>query len=376
MVKRTTVWSRLARLIAYLLTAAFVITLPPALLLRSLGSVAFQPGPLRRSVERRLLDSGVLRLALTKGILSSSAGPAGGGDETLALIAANLAEEDWQAIGEIALPDDWLRQQLEGIIGSFFAWLDSDELAPQLVLNVEPVKRRLLGAGTENIFEIMISSWPPCSPEQLQSIEDEFREAGGILLLGCAPPEPFRTVTMERASDALQNEARALPSQVRLIEDLSQEAEGLLELKAGLLQLRLLARWAIAVPAALLGLIMALVVRGWRDWLRWWGIPLLLGGGLSFASGAIARGNQAQILNRLTGGSLELPEMGQVLQFIIADLATGVLARWLVLGGLAGLLGVALLALSLLGRSGPRSEIGIESTPEAEAPGIGSGMFS
>jgi hypothetical protein len=341
MERRVSGWTQFSRTIAAIFGLLFVLSLVPAMLLRSAASVAFTPVALQRSLDRRLLQSGALRSAVLQSILPDPISSDQDSADELGFITANLEVEDWEEISRIAIPDDWLRDQLAVVVNGLYAWLDGDELSPALELNAEPVKRRLLGQGSERILEIILLSWPECTAEQVEAIQVEFHSRGGISLLGCAPPEPFRTVTLELAADAFQYEARQLPSRVPLIEDLSEEAGNLLELKTALLQIRAVARWGVMIPLAMLGLIMALAVRSWSAWARWWGFPLLSGG-------------------------------------VLTDLVSAVLRRWMLLGGLVGVVGLILIAIGSLIRGSPDSIEPLRSaTSQPETPSAAeSGMFT
>lgn len=378
MQKQTSVWTRLARFLASILAALFVVTLPPALLLRTAASVAFQPEVVQVSLNRRLLESGALRSFLVKQILPDPNSPAQDDEEGLDFLVANLDARDWEEISRIAIPDEWIAQQFSQLLDELYAWLDSDELAPRLEINAEPVKRRLLGQGTERILEIIIESWPECSSEQIAIIESEFRSEGGIPLLGCTPPEPFRTVTLELAADGFQAEARQIPSRIPLIDDVGGGAADLLEAKMALLQARLLARWGIIVPAALLGLIMALAVRSWRGWARWWGVPLLLGGGLTLILALLAGTYRDQLLGRLLRDWPPVPQVAAILRSVALDLTSAVLRRWALLGALAGGVGSMLNLVTAVIKA-PRQQPGgdqREAEPEDEDEVADSGMFT
>jgi hypothetical protein len=108
-------------------------------------------------------------------------------------------------------------------------------------------------------------------------MQQAFFEGGSLPEELCEPPEPMRSRVVDLASIGFEDQVRLLPEAVSLIEP-EAPTEDFLAVKEQLRFFRALALWGWMLPLSLLGLIMAFAIRKWRDFGRWWGIPLLLGG--------------------------------------------------------------------------------------------------
>lgn len=322
-----------------------LITLPLALLARSVSRSVFSPDLIKQELTDRLVDEGALRSAAVRGLLPE-------GDQKsdlLAALTADLTSDDWTQITQIAVPDDWVRTQMSNLVDDVFAWLSSDRLVPEIQLNVEPIKRNLVGAGTDSITAIVVESWPQCSLQQLFELEAAFQETGQIPLILCKPPEPIKSVVIGFVADAFRREARQLPATVDLGQAVQPSgAADLLQIKRTLRTVESVAGWGILIPGLLLGLIVALAVRSWRGLARWWGAPLLAGGLLTAITAAALLAWSA---NRLSADAVDLSAspllLGAILGAVRTLLNRGLL-RGALVGGLAAALGTVMLLMSWL----------------------------
>jgi hypothetical protein len=344
---RTGCWTRLAQLVAGGLALLFVVVTPPTLVARGIASQVFSADILKQELTDRLVNSGALRQAVVRRLLPS--GDATAGIDFLGMLTANLSQEELGRITTIAVPDDWVSGQIDGLVDALFAWLDGDQLVPQIQVDVEPIKRNLVGAGTEAILDDIVDSWPDCSLEQLAQLELAFEQGGDMPMLFCQPPEPIRSVLIGFAADLFRAQARLLPARLELAEQVPPSAAAdLLRVKRTMRAIRLGGNWSFAVPIILLGLIVTAVVRSWGALARWWGLPLLVAGVLTVALAIVlvplSQRWLAQVSVGATAGSFLLEAWLDVL----GDLARGGLLRAAILGGIAALLGALMLALGWL----------------------------
>lgn len=298
--------ARLARVTAGLLAALFVLTLPPALLIHSLGQVAFSPVRMARILNANLVDSGALqRMAATTMIDPASAFPVGGeggeGEEAgpppdsesgpRSDFLSYLGRSDLERVFEILFPADWTRTQVESLVADLYAWLDTEDVSPRLSLATGPLRQRLLAGGLDEIMVILIDSWPACTDEQVAEITLILDGGEGSMEGVCQPPEPVRSRTLAFMTDGFRAQVEDLPAELDLNnqgtagpeEGTPSAGPDLVMAKGVLRAIRAASRWVWLVPAALLGLIMALVVRSRRGLSRWWGGSLLVGGLASVA---------------------------------------------------------------------------------------------
>ncbi|MFP3855246.1 MAG: hypothetical protein ACLFWD_13235 [Anaerolineales bacterium] len=293
------------------------------------------------------MDNDAIRQAMVERMVASAAEPQE--EQVLAQLTSALTPSDWRAIGEIAIPDSWLKQQFEENTISIYEWLDSDEIEPDLVLNLEPIKRRLLGEGSSQIVAIIVDSWPDCGLEDVLALELVFRQEGEIPLVMCRMPEPLLSLINARIAEAFRDQATAMPSSVDLAAQLSSEERAHLPaVKSQLRGYEMLARWLILVPVSLLGLLMAAVVRSWHGWTRWWGVSVLLSGLLTIL-GALALGGNASAVVAELSLSLDMPALfAEAARSLWVELANQAVVRSLLWGGILAAVGTLMSGLSFL----------------------------
>jgi len=348
-----------AKLCAVVLALVLVLALPLSLGAHDLGRVLSSPATIADLVVAKVVDSGVLRRLVSQRMLSGELfGQEGdqGSDFRQAMSYLEPAEVD--AIVEILLPPNWAGDQITASLESLNAWLDNDQAMPDLMIDVRPLRDGLLSGGAERLVEIIVDSWPACSVDQVNQMNEAAARTGEAPVLYCEPPEPYRSSLTRIATDGLTEQIRGMPARVALAGDTGLGAVAdpaqVMAFKETIRMARMLAEWGWILPLSLLGVIMALVVRSWRGLARWWGIPLLAGGLLSFllllVGGGLAR--QALVTVLATG---ETPEaLGRLLQLVGGGLLDEV-GRRLFWHSLLLTLGAAVLIASgfLFGRKKP-----------------------
>jgi hypothetical protein len=273
------------KLLAGFLAFFVVLTLPICVLIFDVSRVVFSPDILSEQLTSQLVASGFLRSYVTDQLLSPEAleriGP---GDVDLVQILKDLSPGDREALVEIVLPQGWLEPQIAEVSKALSTWIDSDEAMPKLVLDIRPIKDRLMTGGAEEILETIIDSWPSCTLDQTAQLQESLQRSGDIPFLHCEPPEPFRERLTGMATEMLREFIREIPPDFVLAgEEIdSQDAAELMAMKEQIRLIRTLSRSIWLVPIALLGLVMALAIRSWGEFGRWWGIPLLLSGVIIF----------------------------------------------------------------------------------------------
>lgn len=268
---------RILKFFAIVMAIGLIISLPLALAGRSFGRVIFKPSVLTGIVRENVIGSGALQDFLQEGTLGREIfGVLAEGDGDIGRYFAYLSAGERQEILLALLPPDWIENQFSGVIRSFFSWLDSDMPSPEIELDARPLKAKLLGGGITAFVDIVVDSWPSCTPEQGEALEQAFFEGGMLPRELCEPPEPMRSRVVDLASIGFEEQVRKLPESIPLGAD--APVDEFVMLKDQLLFLRAISLWGWMLPLSLLGVIMALAIRKWRDFGRWWGVPLILGG--------------------------------------------------------------------------------------------------
>lgn len=339
----------LARAAAYALAAVFVLSLPVALLARSGAGVLFNPTTARAVIQTNLVDSTVLRQVVFDGLVSEMSGGQAAGTD-MGRMVSSVGASQRESVAQILLPQDYVSGQVGNLVDSFYAWLDSTAPLPDLRLDLGPIQANLENGGSEALVDLVVDNWPACTPDQLQQAQTAILQGQAPPLLACQLPEPLlstqKTILINQVNLAVQ----VMPASVSLTQNAGpSEVEQLASLRRGLDTIRTLARWLWLIPAAMLGLIMAFAVRSWRDWLRWWGYPLLLGGLLALLLSLLALGlGPNWLIHRLAGpGQLQgFPViLRQTTRDMFSDVYTrvidGLAVRALIVMAVGAVLGVA-----------------------------------
>ncbi|MEW6568347.1 MAG: hypothetical protein AB1449_09330 [Chloroflexota bacterium] len=355
----------LAKGAAAILAGVLALTLPISLAAHDLGRVLFSPTVMTQRIVSRVVDSGQLR-RLVIGQLLARGTPEQGASEgfDFAQATAYLEPAEFDALADAIFPPGWAADQLASVIDNLYAWLDNDQLYPELTLDLQPVVMRLRGGGAKRVVETLVDSWPACSVEQVDQMASEAATTGLVSVLYCEPPEPYRSALIDYAVAGLTEQLGSVPPSLRLggeVGELSRtNADQIMTLKERIRLARLLLTWGWILPLSLLGLIMALVVRSYRGLTRWWGIPLLIGGLLTFA--VLVVGNA---LARQALASLPQEQGLELVTRLAVDVASGLLAevrtRLFWHASLATLVALGLLVSGAFVRKRP--------SPAAEAPG-------
>jgi hypothetical protein len=374
-----------ATLLALALVLVIVLTLPLTVLAHDIGRIVFSPSELADLVVGRIVDSGWLKGIIRDRLLSGELLPAEpGGGFNMGEALRYLEPAEVESILDILLPPEWARDQVSGILESLSAWLEDAQPTPALSLDLQPLKDRLLSGGAAELAEAIVDSWPACATELVSQMIEAGVSGSDTPWFFCEPPEPLRSLLIAGATQTLVEQARALPSRLALGSAGTSQAipgmglEQILVFKERIRLARVLSGWGWILSLSLLGLIMALVVRSWRNLAKWWGTPLFVGGLLTLLVLITFRA----LANRYLLPALALSTMPAVLSSMLTGVMEGLVAavvRRLLLHGLVITLAGALLLLLLLvsrGKAappmptaadggGPSSDAGAEVPPQA-----------
>lgn len=368
-------------LIAGFLVLLFILTLPITLLIFDVSRVVFSPQVLSEQVTSELIDSGVLRSFVTDQLLSpdflEEMGP---GDIDFMQILQDLSPGDRETLVDIVLPSGWIKSQIARVFNALNIWIDSEEPLPKLVLDIQPFKDRLMMGGAEEILEMIVDSWPSCTPDQNAQLREALQRSEEVPILQCEPPEPYRERLMGLTTEMMMEALREIPPEFVIGgEEIDpQEAVDMLAMKEWIRLGRTLSRSIWLVPIALLGLIMAFAIRSWSEFGRWWGIPLLLSGVIIFGYILLMPIAREQMLTRLLADiRYESPAVYGMARMVVSALVEVILGLLMFHALLFGGIGLVILVVGwLIGRrttTGPpveRLPSPVRDMPvEAEPPG-------
>jgi hypothetical protein len=321
----------LAVIVATALAVSLAVLLPGAVLAFEVGRVLFSAEEVAQVVGERAVDSGAVRRLVIQQLLEARSTGATT-DFDLARALSFLDQDEVEGVFDLLIPPDWARSQLSAAFRGLYDWMDNDLPAPAVPMDLRPIQQSLVSGGAARVVETILDSWPACTVQQLDELSRSAL-AGQLPMQYCEPSEPYRSAIAVLATQALIEQARALPPKIDLLaRDPSQPTDDLasvMALKEQLRTLRALTRWGWLLPFSLLGVIMALVVRSLRGLARWWGLPLLGGGLLSFLGVFVA----SALAERLTAQALQgvsPDELVRLLGSILDGLRDQILGRMLV----------------------------------------------
>jgi hypothetical protein len=275
------------RILAAICALIFIITLPLGLLAFFSSNVIFNPEELSSTLNESLISSGVLRSSITEMLSEMDFGDDFEDDTEVRRALSDLSVDEWDRIVDLLLPDAWMENQIKGAVMSINTWLDDDRLTPGIEIDLRPIKARMQGGGMSEVIDLIVDSWPTCTQEQVDRMQQASLEVGHPAILYCEPPEPDRTELVEFATQRFQSFFRDLPPTFSAFDTEQNDLnlDNVLLLKERIRTIRAFTMGGWLLSAALLGLIMILAIRSWRDVAIWWGLPLLMAGILTIALG-------------------------------------------------------------------------------------------
>lgn len=267
---------RLARLLAYVLAAVLILNLPVALLASNTLRLLTSSVTWSEIGKAFFLIGGVREEFAREFLMNVALGEISAGEKS---ILDSLRPQDRIRITQILIPDDWITTQIQENVDRLLLWVESETPAPKFSFNIEPLKTNLKDGGAQRIVNQIIDTWSDCTPDQSRQIEEAMIQGSLEQLPICRLSGDLRVRMVEFISQKIFERLDQLPSEIPLGENLDAP-EGSLELSSFRKQLLVLSfdlRLARILPIFLLGTIMTLAIRSWRELGQWWGLPLSVG---------------------------------------------------------------------------------------------------
>ncbi len=204
-----------------------------------------------------------------------------------------LSDDDWEYLIATLLEPEWLQTTVESVLDQVFDNLNSDAPPEPISISLVELKTKFEGPVGYQAVLALLEKQPPCSAEQLLQLGAAQLFGGEVDdFLLCKPPEILMDVVDPLMRVAIQSAASAIPDEMEFEHPLS-DVSGSTDIKEfgddpiqSFFIVRSLLRFGFLIPLAFLFLMTVFAVRSVRDWLLWWGVPLLLTGliGLSFSA--------------------------------------------------------------------------------------------
>lgn len=284
--------SLVSKSLAVVFSIIVIITLPFALIVFDTGRVVFNPDVVKQIAVDAVTEEKVLP-RMVKRVVNSEDGEEREGQEEPALetLITRLEPSEWERVTGQLLSDEILAEWVESVIDSVYRWLDSDQAVPQIGIDLSRLKARMKGPHGEQTAQVLFASLPPCGEEQLDSLASDpgqLTSPAAMLELWCKVPGISAREQIGMYEFILDRLASQIPEEMNLTEELGgmgiEDKKDLLMVKDGLRLVRQSMRYALLVPGVCLVMIALFGARSIEGLGGWWGIPLALGSGSSFAA--------------------------------------------------------------------------------------------
>jgi hypothetical protein len=258
----------LGKFLAAICAVLFIISGVLVLILFNIEQKAFSSATYKKAFEdQRLYERTPEILAAA---LSTSIAPHQGALPFLNTVRV----EDWQNIISFLLPPEDLKALSDNALDSTFDYLNRK--TDTATVSLLPVKSRLVGESGMNVVLQILHLQPECTVEQLTQMALGF--LGGQIALCNPPPEAIQLMTPLIQSQ-LQGLVSVFPNEVTFIADPRSGTPD--DPRWKLSTVRSVITLTPILPALFLFGIVVFAVRNLRDWLIWWGWPLMMTGLIS-----------------------------------------------------------------------------------------------
>jgi hypothetical protein len=190
-----------------------------------------------------------------------------------------MDSEDYAIVWHELLPPELTRSIMEELIDQTTAYYSTTDPNARIQISMVELKSLLAGEGGDQIMRQIVSSWPPCTEEEMQQWTVAMETESWESVSKCAPPKevldqftPVLGEIFNGFAASIPDTADLTPKYVTPGEDPRQEIQ--------------IARWCTWLsPLLLLGLLIIITLIGVRSpqsLFQWWGGTFLASGILSF----------------------------------------------------------------------------------------------
>jgi hypothetical protein len=319
--------SSIARIFSYVLAGLLILSLPLSILANNTLRTFFSSDEVGGAIADLLLLRTGLREQLTDNIISDNWSDLGLSEGSR--VIGNISPSDRVKVGQILFPEDWVRKQVRENIGTLMDWIESEEMFPELVLDLNPLWTNLSEGGSYRIAEIWIDSLPPCTREQDAQLDSALQQGASSRVDLCRPEGELRTRLLDFANQRLIQQVENLPREISLLDGMGSEnsVNGLNDFRKNILGFLLLTRWMRLFPFLFLGLIMTFTIRSWQDLRKWWGIPLGLGSIFTIVILLVGSNVGPGIIKNAISQSAQPAELQESIVETVWSLVSSVLSR-------------------------------------------------
>lgn len=331
----------LLKLLAALCAVLFIITSVLALLLFNIERRAFSSATYKQAFEdQRLYERMPALLASTLQVTIAQ-------NPNAFPFLKELTAEDWQVMISSLLPPEELRAIADSALDSAFDYVNLK--TDSVVISLLPVKAHLVGEEGVNIVRQFLATQHECTVEQLTQMA--LGLLGGEIAI-CNPPEAAIGLLAPFIQSQLQTIIVAFPNEVALVPGTESGTPN--DPRLRLHMVRSAIRFSPFFAILFLLAVAIFAIRSFRDFLVWWGWPVMITGAISALIALIGSPVVGWVLQFVieTQGAILLPP---VLASSIGETASAVASQMLVpvavQGFVLAVLGLFMVVISFLIRT-------------------------
>ena len=258
----------IGKFLAGLCAVLFVMSSVVVLLLFNIERKAFSAETYKQAFENQRLYERIP--AMLASMLSTSVAE---NPNAIPLLRA-LRVEDWQASISTLLPPEELKTVADSALDATFDYLNGK--TDSAVISLVPVKTHLAGESGLQVVRQFLNLQPQCTAEQLTQIA--LGLLGGQIIL-CNPPEEAIGLMAPFIQAQLQAMTAIIPNEIAFIPGTTSNTPQDPRLKLN--AVRSAIKLTPFIPAIFLFGIVVFAVRTFKEWLIWWGWPIMIAGGIS-----------------------------------------------------------------------------------------------
>ncbi len=276
----------LGKILAGICAGLFVLTGVMTLILFNMERKAFASDTYKQAFENQRLYErmpSVLATALTTSIAENP---------NAASYLTAISQEEWERAIASLLPPEELKSLTDDALDSVMEYLNgkSDSASISLL----PFKRHMVGDSGVNAIKLMLAAQPACSTEQLIQMGLGMLNSGDLIL--CNPPEEMMGLVTPMIESQLQFMTIGFPDEVTLVKGTQSDTPN--DPRIRLSRVRTAMKLTPILPLVFLFGLTILAVRSLGDWLKWWGVPFLVTGGISYLVAVIGSPTLSLIIQR------------------------------------------------------------------------------
>lgn len=328
----------IGKFLAALCAVLFVMSSVVVLLLFNIERKAFSAETYKQAFENQRLYERIP--ALLASMLSTSVAE---NPNAIPLLRA-LRVEDWQASISTLLPPEELKTVADSALDATFDYLNGK--TDSAVISLVPVKTHLAGESGLQVVRQFLNLQPQCTAEQLTQIA--LGLLGGQIIL-CNPPEEAIGLMAPFIQAQLQAMTAIIPNEIAFIPGTTSNTPQDPRLKLN--AVRSAIKLTPFIPAIFLFGIVVFAVRTFKEWLIWWGWPIMIAGGISALIALIGSPVIGWILQLLiqNQGTIFIPSiLAASIGETTSAVARQMLAPVVIEGFILALLGLGMVIVSIL----------------------------